>query len=69
LIGGGLAARRRNDVAASIAAIALLSAWLYALPLCVLAPAAELRYLGWPCVASLVAFACAALAPRRLTRC
>jgi hypothetical protein len=32
--------------------------------LIVLAPAAELRYLGWPCVASLLAFACAAFAPR-----
>lgn len=66
LVGGFLAWRRRNDMAAWIALIALLSAWLYALPLCVLAPAAELRYLGWPCVASLLAFASAAFAPHRL---
>jgi hypothetical protein len=33
------------------------------LPLCALAPAAELRYLGWSCVASLLAVA-AAFTPR-----
>jgi hypothetical protein len=68
-IGGILAVRRRGDTAARVVAITLLSAWLYALPLCVLAPAAELRYLGWPCVASLLAFACAAFAPRSVPRC
>ncbi len=66
LAGGFLAWRRRNGFAVRIALIALLSAWLYALPLCLLAPAAELRYLGWPCVASLLAFASAAFAPHRL---
>lgn len=57
---------RRRGETAGIAALALLaSAWLYALPLCVFAPAAELRYLGWPCVASLLALVCATLAPKR----
>lgn len=41
----------------------LASAWLYALPLMLFAPAAELRYLGWPCLASLLALACATGAP------
>jgi hypothetical protein len=57
---------RRRDETAGAAALALLaSTWLYALPLCVFAPAAELRYLGWPCVASLLALVCATLAPAR----
>jgi hypothetical protein len=55
--------RRRNAPAGRIAAIVLVSAWAYALPLTVLAPAAELRYLGWPCVASLIAFALCLFAP------
>ena len=55
--------RRRRSVGASIALILLASAWLYALPLTLFAPSAELRYLGWPCVASLLALACAASAP------
>ena len=45
------------------ALVALASTWLLALPLCALAPSAELRYLGWPCVASLLA-AAAAFMPR-----
>lgn len=60
--------RRRREAAAAIALALLASTWLYALPLCALAPAAELRYLGWPCVASLLALACAAFAPRSGTR-
>ena len=48
--------RRRRQPAGCTALLLLASAWLYALPLALLAPAAELRYLGWPCVASLVAF-------------
>lgn len=60
------AAWRRRSETAGVAALVLLgSAWLYALPLCVFAPAAELRYLGWPCVASLLALVCTALAPVR----
>lgn len=55
-----LAWRRRRTVAGRAALAALSSAWLLALPLCALAPAAELRYLGWPCVASLLALACLA---------
>lgn len=69
-----LAWRRRAAPGGRIALLLLASAWLYALPLVVLAPAAELRYLGWPCVASLLAFALvlfvrpSARAARLLTR-
>ena len=49
--------RRRTTTGGRAALLLLASAWLYALPLTLLAPAAELRYLGWPCVASLLAFA------------
>lgn len=49
--------RRRARVDGRLCLVLLASAWLYALPLVVLAPAAELRYLGWPCVASLMAAA------------
>ncbi len=57
-----LAWRRRRFAGARCALILLASAWLYALPLPLLAPSAELRYLGWPCLASLLAFVCAASA-------
>ena len=66
LIGGGLAWRRRDAIARRCALVVLSSAWLYALPLSVLAPSVELRYLAWPCVASLLAFACVFFAPRGL---
>lgn len=68
LIGFVAACRRRRAPAARIALLVLASAWLYALPLTVLAPSAELRYLGWPCVASLLALACAGFAPRSVWR-
>lgn len=55
--------RRRHDATGRVALVALSSAWLLALPLFALAPAAELRYLGWSCVASLLAVA-AAFTPR-----
>ena len=64
LIGLPFAWRRRRLAGARYALILLASAWLYALPLMLLAPSAELRYLGWPCVASLLAIACVAGAPR-----
>lgn len=67
LLAGLLAApfawRRRRDGAGRVALAALTSAWLLAMPLLALAPSAELRYLGWPCVASLLAVA-AAFTPR-----
>ena len=47
--------RRRDRVAGRIALVVIASGALYALPLVVLAPSAELRYALWPCVASLVA--------------
>lgn len=62
-----LAWRRRGSDSARSAPILLASAWLYTLTLIVFAPAAELRYLGWPVVASLLA-AVAALATLRSTK-
>jgi len=57
------AAWRRRDELAGASALALLaSAWLYLAPLLVLVPA-ELRYLGWSCLASVAAAASAWLAP------
>lgn len=58
-----LAWRRRREPAGSVAIVLLTSAWLYLGPLLVLAPA-ELRYLGWCCLASVVAAAVVALVPR-----
>jgi hypothetical protein len=55
--------RRRRSQPGAIALVLLASAGLYALSLTLLAVSAELRYLGWPCVASLMAAACAWLAP------
>ena len=58
------AAWRRRRELAGIAAIAMLtSAWLYLAPLIVLATA-ELRYLGWSCLASVLAAALVWLVPR-----
>lgn len=68
LVAAPLAWRRRRDAAGTTGLTVFASAWLYALPLCALAPSAELRYLGWPCVASLLALACAAFAPRSGTQ-
>jgi hypothetical protein len=47
--------RRRSDLAAGLALVILVSGTLYAAPLIVAAPSAELRYLLWPCIAALVA--------------
>lgn len=58
-----LAWRRRHEPAGSVAIALLTSAWLYLGPLLVLATA-ELRYLGWSCLASTVAAAVVALVPR-----
>ena len=55
--------RRRRELNGRIALIALASAWLYLVPMLPIA-AAELRYLGWPCVASVLAAALMALVPR-----
>jgi hypothetical protein len=54
--------RRRVELPGSIALILLGSAWLYLLPLIMLV-AAELRYLGWSCLASVLAFAIVWLVP------
>jgi hypothetical protein len=55
IVAAPFAWRRRERPAARIALVLLVSGALYALPLVFLAPSAELRYLFWPCVASLVA--------------
>jgi len=47
--------RRRERAAARMALVLIASGGLYASALVVVAPSAELRYLFWPCVASLVA--------------
>ena len=54
--------RRRGELAGVCAMVLLTSAWLYLLPLIVLV-SAELRYLGWSCLASVLAAASAWLAP------
>ena len=51
------------ETAGNVAIVLLASAWLYLGPLLVLAPA-ELRYLGWTCLASVVAATIVALVPR-----
>jgi len=67
LLFGALAAplawRRRHEPVGIAAIVLLTSAWLYLAPLLVLATA-ELRYLGWSCLASIVAAALVALVPR-----
>jgi len=55
--------RRRAELAGIVALAVLASAWLYLVPMLPIA-AAELRYLGWPCVASVLAAALVAFVPR-----
>jgi hypothetical protein len=63
LVAAPVAWRRRRDLAGLSAALLLASAWLYLGPLLVLVPA-ELRYLGWSCIASVLAAALVVLVPR-----
>lgn len=56
---------RRRGLAGASALALLASAFLYAIPLVVLVPA-ELRYLGWSCLAGVVAAATAWLVPRSI---
>ena len=49
-----LAWRRRAEPLAQAALAIVSSGLLYALPLAVIAPSAELRYLGWTCLAALL---------------
>ncbi|MET0230832.1 MAG: hypothetical protein ABW186_07885 [Rhodanobacteraceae bacterium] len=63
VVAAGFAWRRRDDLAGVIALTALASAWLYLVPMLPIAPA-ELRYLGWPCVASVLAAALVGFVPR-----
>jgi hypothetical protein len=54
--------RRRREPAGMLAIVLLTSAWLYLAPLLLLATA-ELRYLGWSCLSSIVAACIVALVP------
>ena len=54
--------RRRGELAGVVALTVLASAWFYLIPLIPLV-AAELRYLGWPCLAGVLAAAVVALVP------
>jgi len=63
ILAAPLAWRRRHEPVGIAAIVLLTSAWLYLAPLLVLATA-ELRYLGWSCLASIVAAALVALVPR-----
>ena len=65
LVAAPLAWRRRRDLAGLCAGLLLASAWLYLVPLLVLVPA-ELRYLGWSCLASVLAAAIVGLVPASL---
>lgn len=56
--------RQRRSLAGVAALVLLASAWMYAVPLTLTAVSIELRYLGWPCLASVLAAACTWLAPR-----
>lgn len=68
LVAWPFASRRRGSAAATTALVLPAGAWLYALPPVVLAPSAELRHLGGPCVASLLALACAMFMPAQRAR-
>ncbi|ODU32103.1 MAG: hypothetical protein BGP24_03620 [Lysobacterales bacterium 69-70] len=54
-IAAALRVRRRRDARGAAVLWLIASAWAYALPYTVLAPAAEFRYLLWSCIASLIA--------------
>lgn len=56
---------RRRALPGRLALLFLSSAVLYAAPLVFIAPAAELRYLAWPCLASVLAAALVASAGSR----
>jgi hypothetical protein len=54
LIAGAVAWRRREHTHAQAAMAAIASGLLYAAPLPVIAPSAELRYLAWTCAAAVL---------------
>jgi hypothetical protein len=65
IIAAIVAWRRRVQENAQAALVVLASGLFYAAPLPFIAPAAELRYLGWTCLAALLGAALAFTAPRR----
>jgi len=70
VVAAPIAWRRRAQPSAKIALVMLVSAALYALPLIVIVPSAERRYLLWSCAAALVALvlALAREPPRTIAR-
>lgn len=66
----GLGWQRRRFLHGRLSLALLASGWFLALPLVVVAPAAELRYLGWPITASILALglAVASRGGRRATQ-
>ena len=62
LLAAPAAWRRRGELAGVVALTVLASAWLYLVPLLPLV-AAELRYLGWPCLAGVLAAAVVVFVP------
>jgi len=54
LVAGLQAWRRRENPQAQAALATLVSGLLYAAPLPLIAPSAELRYLAWPCIAAVL---------------
>ena len=59
-----LAWRRRSAPQAAVALATIASGLFYALPLPLIAPSAELRYLGWTCLAAVLGLALASTARR-----
>jgi hypothetical protein len=57
--------RRRHTHATGAAVAVVASGILYALPYCLIVPSAELRYLGWTCLAAVLGCALACFAPAR----
>ena len=65
LIALAIAWRRRRDADMRPAIAVLCSGLAYAAPLLIIAPAAELRYTGWSCLAALLGVVLVFAAPRR----
>jgi hypothetical protein len=68
LLAFAIAWRRRGEQQAQAALAVLSSGLLYALPLPLIAPSAELRYLGWTCLSSILGAALIFSAPKARRR-
>jgi hypothetical protein len=67
LIALAVAWRRRGEQQAQAALAVICSGLLYALPLPLISPSAELRYLGWTCLSAVIGAALAFTIPRLRT--